>query len=776
MSPHAIRTARPIPRSPAVIALLVVTLTRCGSETDPTAWIPHNGTISGSISTTAVPASPPAALGMPARATAAGPGLALRALTPMASRPHVRPLRTGLGRRAQAATPWDLIVTFRHTALGAPPLGSAALATAASVPRLGAAMHAHLASVLPAGAEVVGVSPTILAAKLRVADTTQRDAIAAALRQDPAIAAVTRNRLIWLDQTAYARAGTAQAGAAAQRTVPNNPFYPFQSWHYGLIDLPRAWSITTGSAAVLVALVDDGTRFDHPALAANLTSDGYTFVNNRDSLTLCAGGKISNADNGKGYDPNPTIPASYHPDSTGTCFIPDALGGHGVHVAGTIGAVGNDGIGVTGVNWTVRIRPIRALGVGGFGETYDIAQGVLYAAGLPADNGAGGTVRPASGAKVINLSLGGPTSDTTLHRAIISAAKAGVLIVAAAGNAGTAAPQYPAAYPEVLAVAAVGPDGAPASYSSFGSDVALRAPGGNFALGDATDGVASCIWNFALAQPDYVFAEGTSMAAPHVTGVAALLLAHDPSLTATALRDRLITYAVGPATAYGAGLVNAYNSLIQSHGPPTQLYARLYSATTGDAIQTVRAQGAAFTFNHVADGVYFVYAGTDESGDGQVGLPGRLWGAFGGLAAPSTLTVLSTGPYPASFAIGFPNEVEPNHGMATANYLAIGGYAQGTIVDSATLDVYRVRIPAAGSYTFETSGWVGACGFALEEATAIGLFDAAGTLITSAGYIDRTHFNFCSRLTQTLQPQSYYVAVAGVFRGARYRLQARAGS
>lgn len=778
MSPHPIRTRRPLPRSPVGIALLVITLARCSSETGPTSWIPHNGTISGSIATTAVPASPPAAVALPDRATAGGPALPLVPVAPIASRPAVRPLATRLGQPARAAaTPADLIVTFRHTALGAPPLGSAALATAASVPGLGTAMRAHLTSVVPAGAQLVGVSPTILAAKLRVADTTQRDAIAARLRQDPAIAAVTRNRLIWLDQTDYARLGTAQAGPAAQRTVPNNLFYPFQAWHYGLIDLPRAWSITTGSAAVLVALVDDGTRFDHPALTANLTSDGYSFVNSLDSLTLCAGGKISNSDNGHGYYPDPTIPASYHPDSTGTCFIASTIGGHGVHVAGTIGAVGNTGAGVTGVNWTVRIRPVRALGVGGFGSTYDIAQGVLYAAGLPADNGAGSTVRAGSGARVINLSLGGATSDTTLHSAIISAANAGVLIVAAAGNSGTAAPLYPAAYPEVLAVAAVGPDAAPVSYSSFGTNVALRAPGGNFALGDASDGVGSAIWNFSLARADYAFAEGTSMAAPHVTGVAALLLAQDASLTAATLRARLITYAVGPATAYGAGLVNAYNSLTQSHGPPTQLYARLYSATTGDAIQTVPAQGAAFTFNQVPDGSYFVYAGTDEGGDRQLGVPGRLWGAFGGLAAPQPLTVLSAGPYPASFAIGLPDEVEPNHTIApTANVLAIGGYAQGTIVNSTTIDVYRLRIPAAGTYTFETSGWVGACGFALEEATAIGLFDATGALVTSTGYIDRTHYNYCSRLTQTLTAPIYYVAVAGLFSGLRYRLQARRGS
>src|SRR5205085_10739033 len=146
----------------------------------------------------------------------------------------------------------------------------------------------------------------------------------------------------------------------------------------------------------------------------------------------------------------PTIPASYSPDSTGTCFVFDTLGGHGVHVAGTMGAVGNDHVAVTGVNWNVKIRPVRALGVGGFGEFYDIAQGILYAAGLPADNGKSGTVQAATGAKIINLSLGGPDPDTTLHSAIISATNAGALVVAAAGNAGTSAPHYPAAYPEVL--------------------------------------------------------------------------------------------------------------------------------------------------------------------------------------------------------------------------------------------------------------------------------------------------------------------------------------
>jgi subtilisin family serine protease len=609
-----------------------------------------------------------------------------------------------------------------------------------------------------------------------VADTTALDAVAAALRRDPAVAAVTRNRVLWLDDNAYARAGADDPATAALRVVPNDSFYAFQSWHYGLIDLPRAWAITTGSASVLVALVDDGTRFDHPALAGNLTTDGYDFVTAADTLPLCGGGTITNADDGDGYDSDPTVPGSYGADSAGTCFVFDTLGGHGVHVAGTIGAVGNDHIGVTGVNWTVRIRPVRALGVAGFGEFYDIAQGILYAAGLPADDGKGGTAQTSPGARIINLSLGGPDTDTTLHSAIISAANTGALIVAAAGNAGTAQLHYPAAYPEVLAVAAVGPDGFPASYSSFGPYVAIRAPGGNFDLGSATDGVVSSMWDFAANQPEYAFAEGTSMASPHVAGVAALLLAQTPSLTASELRARLTTYAVGPATQYGAGLVNAYNSLTQTHGPPTQFYALLYSALGGSLVQKVTTDAAgAFAFNRVEDGVYFVYGAGDESGDQQLGVPGRLWGALGGPAAPTPVTVLNPGPYTASFAIGLPAQIQPNQSFANANDLAIGGYTRGIYADTLQVDFYRVRIPSSGTYTFETSGWVAACGFALEEFTAIGLFDAGQHLVTFVDYIDRQNLNFCSRLTRSLSAGTYYVGVAGLLNGRRYQLQARAG-
>lgn len=764
-------------------ALLALTIVACSDASSPTAWIPATGTVTGIITVSA----PLAADGVPTstpivpQAVVGGRVLALARGTasfapPMLAR-RVKPRSTL--RSPPVATSHDLIVLFRHTALGMPRVGSAALATAGVARASLGAIRSHLAGpgVLPAGAVLAGVSPAILAAKIRVTDPAQRDTVAAALRQDPAIAAVTRNPFVWLDESARAFRATVSP-AAAVRTIPNDPAYPFQSWHYGLIELPRAWTLTHGSATVLVAVVDDGIRFDHPAIAANLTADGYDFVNAADSLPLCAGGAIDNAADGDGPDPDPTIPASYSLDSTGTCFAPDAIGGHGLHVAGTIGAVGNDALGVTGVNWTVRIRPVRALGAAGFGTSYDVAQAVLYAAGLPADNGAGGTVQPATAAKIINLSLGSPVDDTTLHNAIVSASHAGVLIVAAAGNEGASTPHYPAAYPEVLGVAAVGPDGAPAGYSNFGPYVGIRAPGGNFAFGDATDGVASTIWDFDAGQPAYAFAEGTSMATPHVAGVAALVLAQTPSLAAAEVRARLTDYATGPRSPYGAGLVNAYNSLTQSHGPATERHARLYSATTGAIAQTVLADAAgAFTFRNVGDGSYLLYGGTSDGGDEPLGGPGSLWGAFGESASPIPFTVLGAGPYRFSFSVGIPLQVQANHSAATASMLAIGGWVQSAIVDTLTLDVYRVRIPVSATYTFETSAWVGSCGLALEEATAIGLFDAADTFITSAGFIDPQHLNFCSRLTRSLAPGTYYVKVAGLFGGGtfggRYRLQAR---
>jgi YD repeat-containing protein len=270
------------------------------------------------------------------------------------------------------------------------------------------------------------------------------------------------------------------------------------------------------------------------------------------------------------------------------------------------------------------------------------------------------------------------------------------------------------------------------------------------------------------------------MATPHVSGVAALLLAQDPSLTQAQLRARLTSYAVdagapGPDDQYGAGIVNARNSLTQSFAPPEQLYARLYDASGRLLATTTAAADGSYAFTGLGDGSYTVFAGADENGDGQVGVPGRLWGALGGSATPAAVTVDGAGSYPATFAIALPAELEPNDVPSQANALAVDGYAGGTIGSLSDVDVYRVPIPLSGTYTFETSAVNGACGFALEANTVLTLEDSGGSVLAVNDDVDLSALDYCSRVSLTLAPGTYYVAVSGSTAG-RYRLAARAGS
>ncbi|HET9707873.1 MAG TPA: DVUA0089 family protein, partial [Gemmatimonadales bacterium] len=498
------------------------------------------------------------------------------------------------------------------------------------------------------------------------------------------------------------------------------------------------------------------------------------------SVAVCGGGHISNAGDGDGYDADPTMPADYGYDEKNSCVKGlTTSGDHGLHVAGTIGAVGGDGVGTSGIDWSVRIRPVRVIGVGGSGSFYDIAQGILYAAGLPADNGKGGTVQAPSAARVINVSLGGPSGSSALHNAVIAATNAGSLVIAAAGNDGSTTALYPAAYPEALAVSAVGPDGQLASYSTHGSAIDIAAPGGDVTDGGGSYGVMSSVWNFVTNAPAYDSWDGTSMATPHVTGVAALLLAQNPSLTAAQLRSRLTTWAVdagptGPDNLYGAGIVNARNSLTQSFAPPSQLYALLYDATTGRLVAQVPTANGTYSFSGLDDGSYLVYGGADENGDGQVAVAGRPWGTLGGTATPTPVTVNGAGTYGASFAVAQPVELEPNNTIAQANPLAMPGTLTGTLSTASDVDVVRVQIAQPGTYTFETAAQNGACGFALEANTELALEDASGGVIASNDDINAAALNYCSRITATLAPGVYYAAVTGWTAG-RYRLTARMG-
>ena len=745
--------------------------------------------IAGTVSVTKGMLAPPRVQGVGADATGVGPVFRVPSLS--AKQPAALAARSVAARSmVQRVQPPqfrtnELLVTFRPRPLGAPSLGSPELARPGVARAVGEAIRSHLAPHVAAGlARVVGVSPALLAARLRVAAPELLDDVAASLRADASIATVERNGILWSHVAGEGR------GAAPARTATDS-FAVYQAWHYGLIDLPRAWDLTTGSASVLVAIVDDGTRFDHPDVLGNLTSDGYDFVDDTSyTLSFCSGGTTDRSGDGDGYDPDPTDPMSYDIDFVSGCIIgPSAAGDHGLHVAGTIGATGNNGTGGTGVNWSVSIRPVRAFDVVGGGTDYDIAQGILYAAGLPADNGAGGTVHPATGARIINMSFGGPPS-AVIENAVVAAANAGALLVASAGNSGTSDPSYPAAYPQVLSVSAVGPDGRLAFYSSYGPTIGIAAPGGDMSSGDPTLGVFSTVWNFQAGTPTYAFYEGTSMAAPHVTGVAALLLAREPGLTAAALRNRLTQFAVdvdnnGPDVLYGAGIVNARNSLTQTLSLPHHLFARLYNAATGSVVvtQPVGADGS-FAFTGLSDGAYQVFAGEDESNDGIIGRPGRRLGAFGGIATPTTLSVAGAGTYAAPFLVGLPLEREPNDAASDADPMYAGTYINATRPPS-DVDSYRVTIVTAGPYTFETSAWNGACGFGLGDDTYLFLFDDLGNLIDSNDDIDFQYYpdlgllggNLCSRVSDFLAPGTYYAVVAGYSNiGDQYRLEVRPGN
>ncbi|MBX3464570.1 MAG: S8 family serine peptidase [Planctomycetes bacterium] len=329
---------------------------------------------------------------------------------------------------------------------------------------------------------------------------------------------------------------------------PNDTFFDKQ-WHYPQINLPQAWDLTTGSASVIVAVLDTGIVSAHPEFQGRLIP-GYDMISDPAS-----------ARDGNGRDPNP--------EDTGDLATPQGSSFHGTHVAGTIGANGHDGQGIAGVDWSCRIMPVRVLGRGG-GTVDDIAAGILFAARLA--NGSGAL--PAQRADIVNMSLGGPGLNAVLQQACNAAAAAGCLLVAAAGNDNSGTPSSPAAFDSVLSVGAIDLQRARAPYSNFHTSIDLWAPGGDMTAdrnGDQfPDGVLSCMAN-DQGQLFFKFENGTSMAAPHVAGVAALVKAANPALTAAQIRTVLLgTTAPGVGLPNGGRVVDALAAVLQAGGsPPT---------------------------------------------------------------------------------------------------------------------------------------------------------------------------------------------------------------
>jgi serine protease len=329
---------------------------------------------------------------------------------------------------------------------------------------------------------------------------------------------------------------------------PNDPRYTDQ-WHYfeqnTSINVEPAWDRATGDG-VVVAVIDTGYR-PHADLVGNILP-GYDMISD-----------AGIANDGNGRDSDARDPG----DATAANECNDgrparSSSWHGTHVSGTIAAVTNNNVGVTGVSFGAKVLPIRALGKCG-GLTSDISDGIVWAAG---GNVPGVPTNP-NPAQVINLSLGGSGSCSQTYISAINSARAnGATVVIAAGNSNVnASNAVPANCPGIIAVAATGPTGSKAGYSNFGNVVDVAAPGGDTSFG-INGGVLSTL-NAGTSGPgadNFAYYQGTSMAAPHVAGVAALLYEVKPNATPDEIKAAIIDSArafPGACNQCGSGITDA---------------------------------------------------------------------------------------------------------------------------------------------------------------------------------------------------------------------------
>ena len=334
------------------------------------------------------------------------------------------------------------------------------------------------------------------------------------------------------------------------------------------IDAPEAWDVATGSSSVVVGIIDTGVDFSHPDLGGSMSTSPLMWRNPGES----GSGRETNGvdDDGNGYVD----------DWRGWDFVEDDNNpfddnGHGTHVAGTIGALGNNGTGVAGVNWNVKIMPLKFLDWFGSGSIEDAVSAVLYAS--------------SKGVHVTNNSWGGGGFSQALYDAIKQADAAGSLFVAAAGNDGLdndRTPHYPSSIdlPNVIAVAASDQSDQRAFFSNVGAEsVDLAAPGTN-------------IYS-TIPGGGYDWYDGTSMATPHVAGVAALAKSRFPGASGLGLKALLLR-TVDPRSAFAAntssgGRLNANSALRCSSAPMTWVVSPRpgFKASVGEAV-TVEAIGA----------------------------------------------------------------------------------------------------------------------------------------------------------------------------------------
>jgi len=383
------------------------------------------------------------------------------------------------------------------------------------------------------------------------------EALAATLRQDPRVADAVPDRWLHLHDT-----------------IPNDPeFASAQPYMMGTgtavggANLPRAWDRSRGSAGIVVAVLDTG-YLPHPDLAAKLVA-GYDFIS---STT------VSNDGDGRDSDPTDAgdnVPSGFLcPGSSTPTTTATSNSWHGTRVASVLGALTNNGQGIAGVDWNTRILPVRVAGRCG-ALLSDTVDGMRWAAGISVPN-VPDNVNPA---RVINISLGGGTCTSIEQQAINDVVGRGVSVVVAAGNSGGAL-EAPADCSGVIAVTAHVNDGENSSFASVGPQVTISAPGGGCGNSKVVNGMCTTAVSqirtlsndgtTSLGAYKTINSQGTSFAAPMVSGVVSLMLSVNGTLSPAQITAALKssarphpsgTYCTTNPGVCGAGLLDAAGAL-----------------------------------------------------------------------------------------------------------------------------------------------------------------------------------------------------------------------
>jgi serine protease len=406
-----------------------------------------------------------------------------------------------------------------------------------------------------AGIQLALVDDTAAATKLYRAhvDPDRREAVLRQLKARPEVEIAEPDFQMQLSPLDFLPPAVVPDARPGEKGFPNDPLYKHQ-WHLDQIGMPKAWPLADGNG-VIVAVLDTGVAYeDYKNFHALPDLKGISFV---EPYNFVANTTHANDDHG-----------------------------HGSHVTGTIAQVTNNGIGVAGIARNVKIMPLKVLSASGSGSVAGIADAIRFAAD--------------HGAKVINMSLGGAFPSAVLKKAVAYAHGKGVTVVCAAGNESRGRVGYPAAYPGAVAVSATQFDETITLYSNYGKDIDIAAPGGNTRVDQNGDGMPDGVLQntITLGDPtkdDYFGYMGTSMASPHVAGVAALIVGEgvtDPDQVEQVLKASARKPAQGYSVEkYGAGIVDAPAAVLKARSSSGGLQLALGALMAGAIAASVRRRG-----------------------------------------------------------------------------------------------------------------------------------------------------------------------------------------